>query len=367
MRRESISDIPFVAISAALIVGGLFFISSASVALSAKRFGNIYYYSLRQLLAILIGLALFLVVQRIPLKFWKRFAVALFSGAVVLLGLVLLPQLGLTFGGAQRWLDLGFFSFQPSELAKLAMVIFLAWWFGRVGENGIRTFRLGFLPFFLAVGLVGGLIFAEPDLGTFFIIAGSSVILYFVAGGRWRYLLLFLALGLISFTAMVYLKPYVGDRLHTFIDPTRDPLGAGFQVRQAAIAIGSGGFWGLGYGSSQQKESFLPEPIGDSIFAVIAEEFGYFGVILLVTAYLIFLWRGIAIAKRAPDLFAKLTTTGIIGTIVLQAFINMGSISGLLPLTGIPLPFISYGGTSLAVNFIGLGIVYRISKTRTNL
>lgn len=361
-RRFFLIDTPFSAITAALIVAGLFLLSSASVAVSAKKYGTIYYYSLRQLFAALLGLAALFIVHYVPYHFLRRIALPLFAVSLIFLTLVFVPHIGLSLGGAQRWINLGILSFQPSEIAKVAFVIFLAWWFDRAGSQKIRSFRYGFLPFLAFVGVVGGLVLAEPDLGTFLVIAGSAVLMYIVAGGQWRYVLLFALIGAVGFAVLTQVKPYVGHRVDAFLNPEADPLGIGYQVRQAAISIGSGGFWGLGYGSSQQSGSFLPEPIGDSIFAIVAGEFGLLGVFVVLVLYLTFLWRGIIIARQAPDLFAKLLVAGIIGTIILQAFINMGAISGLLPLTGIPLPFISYGGTSLFMNLVSLGIIYQIAK-----
>ena len=363
MRKHSfLIDTPFSVIIAALVVAGLFLLSSASVAVSAKKYGTIYFYSLRQLFAALLGLAALFIVHYIPYRFLRRLALPLFACSLILLALVFAPQIGLSLGGAQRWINLGMLSFQPSEIAKVAFVIFLAWWFDRIGSQKVRSFRFGFLPFLCFVGIMGGLILAEPDLGTFLVIAGSAVLMYIVAGGRWQYVLLFALIGAIAFGVLTQVKPYVGNRVDAFLNPEQDPLGIGYQVRQATISIGSGGVWGLGYGSSQQSSSFLPEPIGDSIFAIVAGEFGFLGVLIVLGLYLAFLWRGIIIARQAPDLFAKLLVAGIIGTITLQAFINMGAISGLLPLTGIPLPFISYGGTSLFMNLVSIGIIYQIAK-----
>jgi len=208
-----------------------------------------------------------------------------------------------------------------------------------------------------------GPIILQPDLGTAIVIIVSSFCIYLVAGGRMWHILACIALGIIAVAILASAAPYRLNRITVFLHPETDPQGIGFQVRQAAISIGSGGFWGTGYGSAQQKPSFLPEPIGDSIFAIIAEEFGLVGGFSLVILYFALFARGVGIIRRTDDSFAKLAATGIMASIVIQAFINIGAISGLLPLTGIPLPLISYGGTSLIMTFGALGIVYQIAKS----
>lgn len=358
--RSFFADKVFLALIALFTVSGLLLLSSASVALSERKFGTIYYFTFRQLFAVLIGLGLFLIIQLIPYNFWKRAALPLMIVSLALLVLVLISPLGVTFGGAKRWLQLGWVLFQPAELVKVSLTLFLAWWFDRTRRAS--SFLYGFFPVAAMIALVGTLLMLQPDLGTFIIIATTAFVIYFVAGASLRHAALLIGLGLAAFLALTWIAPYRLNRILVFLDPAADPLGIGYQARQAAIAIGSGGFWGTGFGSSFQKQSLLPEPIGDSIFAVIAEEFGFLRVALIVFLFLVFLWKGISIAKAAPDLFSKLAVTGIIASIVAQAFVNIGSISGLLPLAGVPLPFISYGGTSIIAIFVGLGIVYQISK-----
>ncbi|KKW22184.1 MAG: Stage V sporulation protein E (Required for spore cortex synthesis) [Parcubacteria group bacterium GW2011_GWA1_51_12] len=358
--RSLLADKIFLMVVLALTVGGLVFLSSASVALSENRFGTIYYFSLRHIFAILVGAALFLAIQTVPYRFWKKLALPLMAFSIILLSLVLFTSLGFTSGGATRWLSIGPIFFQPSEIAKISLVLFLAWWFDR--KNRADSFLFGFLPTALILSAMGTLLMLQPDLGTFLIIATTALVMYFVAGGSIRYTVLFLLLGVIAFASLALIAPYRFDRITSYLNPEADPLGKGYQVRQAAIAIGSGGFWGAGYGSSFQKQGFLPEPIGDSIFAVIAEEFGFLRAMVIPFLFLMLLWRGILAAGATPDFFSKLVVTGIITSIVAQAFVNMGSISGLLPLTGVPLPFISYGGTSLVATFLGIGIVYQIIR-----
>ncbi|OHA01115.1 MAG: cell division protein FtsW [Candidatus Sungbacteria bacterium RIFCSPHIGHO2_02_FULL_49_20] len=361
MRTRRFADISFLITIGLLVLAGIFFLSSASTAVSAKKFDTIYYYTLRQLLWVAVGIISFFIAQAIPYRWYKAATPFFFAAALMLLGLVFVPGLGVAFGGARRWINLGFTTVQPAELAKLATVLALAWWYDRIRQK-ILTLSYGLLPTLAIIGAAVGLIILQPDLGTAIIITGAALAVYLVAGAHWRHILICIGLGFAALLILMQIAPYRLNRLTVFIHPETDPLGIGFQVRQAAISIGSGGFWGLGYGSAQQRPNFLPEPIGDSIFAIIGEEFGFVGVVVLISLYLIFLWRGIVIIRKADDLFAKLVGAGIITTIVTQAFINMGAISGLFPLTGVPLPFISYGGTSLVATFIGLGIVYQIAK-----
>lgn len=362
MKRSFTQHEPFfLTILLVLLVGGLFLLSSASVHLSQRLYGSISYMVFRQALAALAGIAGFFLVQFVPYKYWRMAALPFMAIALVLLVLVFVPGIGLELKGASRWIQTGFGTFQPSEIAKLALVIFLAWWLDRK-KGQIGSFRYGFLPFLVIMGLVGGLVVFEPDLGTFGVMAGTALLMFFVGGGRVTQVGALVALVLIAAVVLSFITPYRMARVNVFLNPELDPQGAGYQVRQAAIAIGSGGFWGVGYGNSQQKYNYLPEPVGDSVFAIVAEEFGFLGAAAVILLFLLLLWRGMLIARRAPDMFAKLLVTGIVSSIALQALINMGSISGLLPLTGIPLPFISYGGTSLAITIASLGIVYQIAK-----
>src|SRR3989344_2262373 len=270
--RSLLADKIFLFVISALTVGGLVFVSSASVALSENKFGTIYYFSLRHIFAILTGAALFLAIQTVSFRFWKKIALPLMVLSIILLSLILVTSLGFRSGGATRWLSMGPIFFQPSEIAKISFVLFLAWWFDR--KDRADSFLFGFLPTALMLSAMGALLMLQPDFGTFLIITATALVMYFVAGGSVRYTVLFPPLGAIAFASLAWIAPYRFDRITSYLNPEADPLGRGYQMRQAAIAIGSGGFWGAGYGSSFQKQGFLPEPIGDSIFAVIARGFG---------------------------------------------------------------------------------------------
>jgi len=346
----------------ALLVFGLVMISSAGVAISQSRFGDSYYFFKHQLFfGVLPGLLLMYIAQKIDYHFWKKFAFPLFVLNLFFLILVFIPGLGLNFQGASRWIRLGPFSFQPSEMLKLTMILYLAAWLEAKREKGRDLFE-GFFPFLAIIGTVGFLIIKQPDMGTLGSIVLISMAVYFMSGARWQHLGAMLGLGGLAFLALVKFESYRMSRLLVFLHPELDPRGIGYQINQALLAIGSGGIFGLGLGHSRQKFNYLPEPVGDSIFAIIAEEIGLIGAAVLVILFVIFAMRGLKIAKRAPDTFGRLVAVGVTSWVIFQALMNIAAISGLVPLTGVTLPFISYGGTSLVFLMVGVGILLNISK-----
>jgi cell division protein FtsW len=301
------------------------------------------------------------VVQKIDYRFWKKVALFLFVINIICLILVFIPGAGLNFQGASRWIRLGFFSFQPSEMLKLTMILYLAAWLE--GRKEKRTdFFEGFIPFLAIIGMVGFLIIKQPDMGTLGIILIISLAIYFVSGAKMVHLLSMFGLGSLAFYMLVKFESYRMNRLLVFMHPELDPRGIGYQINQALLAIGSGGFWGLGLGHSRQKFNYLPEPVGDSIFAIICEEIGMIGAIILILLFLTLAMRGLKIAKNAPDMFGRLVAVGITAWIIFQALINISAITGLMPLTGVTLPFVSYGGTSIVFVMVGVGILLNISK-----
>lgn len=349
-------------LTAILFVGGLFILGSASMMLSYKNLGSVTGYALRQLLigggAGMVGMY---ATSRIPYRTWRTCALPLLLLSFVCLGLLFVPQLKVSFGGATRWLQLGPLNFQPSELLKLTFVMYLASWLdSRRREVGSVSY--GMIPFALMVSVVAVFLIMQPDIGTLFVIVMTAGLLYLLGGGKTSQAVVLCLLGIGVFYLVIQLASYRLSRLLVFLNPGSDPQGLGYQINQAFIAIGSGGFWGLGFGRSVQKYQYLPEPMGDSIFAIFAEEMGFFGVTLLIACFFLFFLKSLHIAKRAPDVFGKLLAAGIAAGIMSQAFINMAAISGLMPLTGIPLPFISYGGTSLAITLAGVGILLNISR-----
>ncbi len=345
-----------------LVIFGLIAIASASSVISYDQFGNNLAMLKNQVTnGVLLGIVVFVALSIVPYSFWKRVNLIALVITLLLLVAVFIPGVGFSFGGATRWINLGFASFQPSELAKLTMVIFLAAWLDKRGK-GIKEFTTGVIPFLAVLGVVIGLILAQPDLGTLTIIAVSAMAMFFVAGARlWHIGVLFLgAIGFLA--AAIKLEPYRLARFTVFLNPSHDPQGLGYQINQALLAIGSGGLFGVGLGQSRQKFNYLPEPAGDSIFAILAEELGFLRVSLVVIVFLLLGFQGYQIARRSSDNFGKLLAVGITTWFIAQAFINIGALSGILPLTGIPLPFISFGGSALVVSLAAAGILVNVSR-----
>jgi cell division protein FtsW len=344
---------------------GLLFLYSASVALSFSKYGKNSYYFLHQLIyGAIVGLIAMFITSRIHYKKWQTFAPLLLVFSFILLVAVKIPGIGYSVGGAERWIALGPISIQPAEIAKLALIFYLASWIDKRGEE-IEDFYYGLLPALIVTGAIAGLIFIEPDLGTMISVSLIAISMLFVGGARAKHMLYLLGAGVLAMLVMIKLEPYRVARLTTFLNPKVDPTGIGYQINQALLAVGSGGIFGYGYGNSRQKFLFLPEVMGDSVFAVIAEEMGFIRSGLLVGLYLYFVVRGFKIARGTMDTFGRMVAVGIVSWIAFQAFINIGAIIGLLPLTGIPLPFISYGSTALIINLAAMGILLNISKHST--
>lgn len=359
------ADYLLIGIIAALVGYGVLILSSASAVLSQDRFGTPYGFLQRQLVSLAVGVVVFFVVQRIPYGTWKRFAPLFLIVSVVLLVLVFVPNVGLSYLGARRWIEFGWgllsISLQPAELVKLTFILYLAAWL-EAKRDDIRRVSQGVIPFAIVLGILAILIVLQPDLGTLVVIAAVGVSMYAVSGARIGHLGALLAVGALSLLAAVRVAPYRTARLFAFLNPGADPQGIGYHISQSLIAIGSGGIWGRGLGHSVQKFNYLPEPMGDSIAAILAEELGFVGLTVLVVLFLLFVLRGLTIAKRAPDRFGRFVAVGIVAWLGLQAFINLAAVSGLVPFTGIPLPFVSYGGSSLVTALAAVGILVNISK-----
>lgn len=355
-------DRPFLFIALTLLVVGFLILASASAAVSEKNFQNTYTYVQNQLTrGFLPGLVGFAAGLFIPFSFWRKISVPLMLFSLFLMALVFIPAINFSSGGATRWLALGPLVFQPAEILKIAMVVYLASWF-ESKRDYVHNFSAGFVPFIIIMGIIGVFLIMQPDIGTLGVIALTAVMMYVLGGGRISQIFSMIVLGLVILLILAQTASYRLDRFTVFLNPERDPQGVGYQINQALIAIGTGGFSGLGIGASREKYSYLPEPISDSIFAIFAEEFGFIGVSILIALFLAFLWRGFLIGSRAPSAFGKFLAVGLTTTIVVQAFVNIAAISGLMPLTGIPLPFVSYGGTSLAITMTSVGILLNISR-----
>lgn len=346
-----------------LIGSGLVTLASSSVIVSQERFDNSYHYFFHQLIyGVGIGLIFFFIASKVPYKHWKKWAVVILALSIVVLILVFVPNLGFGYSGAKRWIDLKFFSFQPSELVKLGFIIYLAAWLEKRKSAEVKTFSYSTFPFLIIMGLIGSLLIFQPDIGTLGVIVMIGIIVFFLAGAKFSHILLLISIGLAALFALIKVAPYRMNRLLAFINPEMDPQGIGYQIKQALLAIGSGGLFGVGLSHSRQKYNYLPSPASDSIFAITAEEWGFVGASALIILFLALLIRGFKIAKNSPDRFGRLTAVGITSWFVLQAFVNIGAITGLIPLTGITLPFISYGASSMVMSLIGAGILVNISK-----
>ena len=350
-----------------LLLVGFFVLASASVGITASMGLSPYYFILRQLVVGgLVGFILFFIAYRISYKRWRSWALPIFIASALLTAAVLVPGVGLSAGGASRWLSLGTFSFQPSEFLKFGFILYLAAWFSS-GKRKISSVSGGLVPFLFIIGVPSALLILQPDIGTLGVIAFSGLFLFLIGGGKFSHLIILIVIGLLVLAALIYVVPggeYRRDRIDVFLNPDHNPQGEGYQVRQALIAIGSGGIFGRGFGMSRQKFQYLPEPMGDSIFAVAAEEFGFIGSAVIIALFAAFAWRGFRASRFSPDAFGKLLGSGIVVLVVVQSMINIAALSGLAPLTGIPLNFISHGGSALAMTLFEMGVLLNISRMR---
>ncbi len=357
-------DKTFLVITVILIVMGFFIFSSASLGLLAKENSNYSSVTFSQtFLGLFLGTLAMIAVSRVNFTFWKKSAFYIFILAIILNILVLIPAIGFEHGGARRWIMVAGVSFQPSEILKFAFVLYFAGWLASAKDK-VKDIKGGLVPMLALLGVCGGLLLQQPDTDTFLIIVITGFAMYIAAGGQWRWILILGCCGLLGLGILAFTRPYVMQRIQTFLNPTANALGSGYQIQQSLIAIGSGEMFGRGYGKSVQKFTYLPEPIGDSIFAVAAEEFGFVGSVLLLTIFLLFATRGLKVASRVPNTFGRLVVIGIVIMIIAQAFVNIGAMLGVLPLSGITLPFVSHGGTSLFVSLFEIGVVLAISKTQ---
>jgi len=353
-------------LAALLIVIGFVVFSSASMGLLTRSGANYSTVLIKQGIIELVGLViLFFIATRVPYKNWQRLAMPAFIITLVLTALVFVPHVGFSTKGGTRWIDLGFATVQPSEFLKLGTVLFLAAYYTKIKQN-VTSFAGGFLPLLAVLALTAAIILKQPDNGTFMVIFCASVAIFVAAGGRWFHLFIMAIICLVSLGALATYRPYVKDRIETFLNPKQDTLGSSYHLRQSLIAIGSGQLMGRGFGQSVQKFNYLPEPMGDSIFSVFSEDFGFMGSVFLVLLYLIFTLRGLRVSERVPDQFGRLLGIGIVILIASQSYINIAALTGVIPLTGVPLVFISQGGTALIMALIEVGILLSISKYSVN-
>jgi len=334
-----------------LSIAGLFFVFEASYIRAFNDFGDSFHYLKVQALWILLGTTVMIVLSFLNYHKWYYFAFYLMLGALILLFLVLIPGLGTKVGGARRWI----FGFQPSEIAKFATIIYLSSWF-------LTKERKRFFSFAILLGLLMFLILLQPDMGTATIIFGISIIVYFLAGVELKYLFFLIPVAAASFAMLAQLAPYRLRRLVAFFDPSADPLGITYHINQITISLANGGLFGQGFGASKQKHLYLPEAHTDSIFAIVGEELGFIGSTIFIGAFVFLILYLFRIAEKAPDRFGRLLAGSIFGFFGLQTLVNLGAMVHIIPLTGVPLPFISYGGTNLLLCFSLMGILLNIAK-----
>ncbi len=358
------ADVPFLISVSILVVVGYLIFASASLGLLSKqaiKYANVAFN--QTFLGLFFGSIACIITSQLDYRVYRKYSVWIFIISLLATLLVFVPGVGFSHGGANRWVHFGTFSFQPSELLKVGFIIFFSAWIATVKEK-INTFKHGFLPFGVLIVLIAGILLNQPDTDTFLIIVFTGLAMFISAGGKWKYLFISAVIGILGIAALAYSRPYVMSRITTFINPSENSLGSGYQIQQSLIALGSGGVFGRGFGQSIQKFNVLPEPIGDSIFAVAGEEFGFVGTTSIIALFVFFAFRGLKIAGRVSDSFGRLLSLGIVIMIVSQAFVNIGAMVGVLPLSGITLPFMSHGGTALFMTLAEVGIILNISKSQ---
>ncbi len=364
MNRPTLQKPDYVLLASVLVllIFGMLTLSSASSVIAYEKFGNNYYYFIRQFFfGVVPGLLAMYLASRIHYSKWQKFAPLLVIAGIILLIAVFIPGVGFGVGSSKMWINFKYFLFQPSELMKLVVVIYLASWYDKRSMHA-QDLYYGFLPSLTIVGVIAGLIILQPDLGTMIILTLIAATMFFVGGVKIKYLLSVASVAALFIWIMIKAAPYRISRIMAFFNPEVDTRGISYQINQALLAIGSGGMWGYGMGQSRQKYNYLPESIGDSIFAIMSEELGFVRISFILLLFLIFAYRGFRIARKAPDTFSKLVAVGITSWIIIQALINIGGITAIMPLTGVPLPFISYGSTAMVISLLGVGILLNISR-----
>lgn len=332
---------------------GILMIYNASSAMAIDKFNDGLYFARLQFFWSVIGIIVMFLTSKIDYHLWRKVSFLLLAVSIIALILVLIPGLGREVLGGKRWLSLGGIRFQPGELAKLTLILYLTTFF----EKEIKTTQ-----FVSLISVLSLLLMLEPDLGTTVILLSSAFIVYFLSGAKVFQMLLILIFGFLSGLVFIWISPYRMARVRVFLNPNLDPQGISYHLRQILLALGSGGLWGRGIGQSRQKFLFLPEAATDSIFAVIGEEMGFIGACFILGLIFYFILRGLKIAQSAPDKFGQVLAGGITGLFFVQSFLNLGAMVSLLPLTGVPLPFLSYGGSFLVIAFWGVGILLNISR-----
>ncbi len=359
--KKSTPDFILILVTFTLLAVGLIMVYSASAIWAEYKFDDSFFFAKRQMLFAAAGIMAMFFIMNIDYWTWRTWAKAIVIICFVLLVLVLIPGVGNVRNGSRSWIGVGAFSIQPSEFMKLAMIAFLAKYLSE-RQKLITSFRKGLLPSLGLAFLAFGMIMLQPDLGTGTVMIGTCVVMIFISGAKISHFAVLGLIGLGGFAGLVLSAPYRMKRITSFLDPWEDPLGSGFQIIQSLYAIGPGGLFGLGLGESRQKFFYLPEPQTDFIFAILAEELGFIGGSFVLLLFSLLLWRGIRIALGAPDLYGSFLAVGIIAMVAIQVMINIGVVTGLMPVTGITLPFLSYGGSSLTLMLMAIGVLLNISR-----
>ena len=344
-----------------LTFGLIIFFSAAlgQLARDGAKFGSVISGQIG--LGVIMGSIVALFISNISYKKWGKYSLWIYVGALFLTILVFIPGIGLELGGGKRWISIGNQTLQPAEFLKIAYIIYLSAWIASVKKE-VKTFKKGLLPFLIISGIASMILLAQPDTGTTILMIATGTAVYFISGANLKHILITGLIGLGIIILLISTREYIRDRVVTFINPAADSLGAGYQIQQSFIAIGSGGLTGRGFGQSLQKFNYLPEPIGDSIFSVAAEEFGFIGALILILLFSTLLLRALYLSLKIKDTFGGLLMLGLVILIVAQSFFNMGAMLGLIPLSGLPLIFVSHGGTAMFFALCSVGIILNISK-----
>lgn len=360
MAKKKSGDFILIFLVSLLVVFGIVMVFSSSYYFALDKKGDAYYYLKRDLIWAVLGAISMIVTSRVNYKVYKRVAPILLGVSILLLLLVFTP-LGLEINSARRWVHLGPVTMMPGEIAKMCVAIFSAWFLSKKPDR-ILSFVNGVLPMFGLIVLFFGLIILQPNLSTAITVSMIILSIMFAAGMRFSHLIATIVIGVTGIIGMILVEPYRMKRLTSFLNPFADPLGDGYQVIQSLLALGSGGLFGVGLGKSIQKTLYLPEPQNDFIFAIIGEELGFIGCVLLIICFILIIWRGIHISLNSPDLFGCLLGTGLTAMVAVQVAINIAVATSSMPPTGIALPFVSWGGNSLVLFMAAMGILLNISK-----
>lgn len=340
---------------------GIVMIYSASYIWAEYKYNDAFKFVKNQGLFLMIGIILMILISKVNYNIYKDKAKVILIVCIVLLVLVLIPGIGTIRNGSRSWFGIGSFGIQPSEFTKLGLIIFVSKYLAS-DDKRVKDIKHGVLPIILVLGFIFGLIMLQPDFGTGSIIVVTIIVLLFVGGVDFKFFLKIGVVGVIGVVILIAIAPYRLARILSFLDPWSDPLGSGFQIIQSLYAIGPGGLFGYGLGNSRQKHFFLPEPQTDFIFSIISEELGFFGCLLVVIMFFIICYQGFKISRKSNDKFAKFLSFGIIFQISFQACMNLMVVTGVIPVTGVTLPFLSYGGSSLLITLVSIGIVLNISR-----